>query len=182
MSIDVAAVAAFAGGLRPRAGTTRVIAIDGPSGSGKTTLARTLGDELGAVVIHMDDIYPGWDGLDEGAARLVSDVLVPLSAGRPASIRRWDWDADEEAGREEVPAATTIVVEGTGAAPRAAGPHLSLLIWVEADAGERRRRAIARDGDTFEPHWERWAAQERAMFRREGTRDRADIVLDTGAA
>jgi RecA/RadA recombinase len=180
VTVDVPALAAFVGGLRPRAGATRVVAIDGPSGSGKTTLAAALAAELGgAAVVHMDAIYPGWDGLEEGSARLVSDVLAPLAAGRPAAIRRWDWDRHEDGPWAPVPAAGDLIVEGAGAAPRAAAAYLSLVIWVEAGPDERRRRAIERDGDVYAPHWERWAAQERVAFVREDTRARADISVVT---
>ena len=46
--------------------------IDGPSGSGKTTLAAEIEQHWNSAVklqvVHMDDLYPGWDGLAEGAA------------------------------------------------------------------------------------------------------------------
>ncbi|MEO7588650.1 MAG: hypothetical protein ABIS84_11555, partial [Arachnia sp.] len=69
------------------AGAPRVVAVDGPSGAGKTTFADVLADELASrtgvrpQVVHMDDIFPGWDGLAE-AVELVSDlVLEPLARG-----------------------------------------------------------------------------------------------------
>lgn len=179
LDVDVTALAARIAALPARAGLTRIVAIDGPSGAGKTTLARALADPPHVAVVHMDDVYPGWDGLDAAAARILEDVLRPLAAGRPASIRRWDWKRGCDGARDAVPPASTLIVEGAGAAPRAADPYLSLLIWVEAEAGERRRRAIARDGDTYAPHWERWAFQERATFAREDTRTRADLVIRT---
>ena len=36
-------------------------------------------------------MYPGWDGLQAGVDLLVEAVLVPLSAGRPAQVPRYDW-------------------------------------------------------------------------------------------
>ncbi|MFZ2751156.1 MAG: hypothetical protein WAZ15_12740, partial [Propioniciclava sp.] len=42
----------------PRCGATVVVAIDGPSGSGKTTLADALSARMGAVTVHMDELYP----------------------------------------------------------------------------------------------------------------------------
>ena len=39
-------------------------------------------------------------------------------------------------------------------------------------------RGIARDGDAFAPHWEQWAQDEAALFARERTRERADLVVD----
>ena len=56
-----------AGGSGP---VTRVpvVTVDGYSGSGKSTLARALAAADSAwQVLHMDDWYPGWDGLDAGA-------------------------------------------------------------------------------------------------------------------
>ena len=45
-----------------------VVAIDGYSGSGKSTLAAALASLLpGWQVLHLDDWYPGWDGLAVGA-------------------------------------------------------------------------------------------------------------------
>ena len=42
-----------------------IIAIDGPAGAGKTTLAHeiflALSNSMSIQVIHMDDLYAGWD-------------------------------------------------------------------------------------------------------------------------
>jgi hypothetical protein len=40
------------------------------------------------------------------------------------------------------------------------------------------RRGIERDGETFRPHWRRWAAQEDEHFSVERTAARADIRID----
>ena len=72
-----------------------------------------------------------------------------------------------------------VLVEGAGSGARAVAPHLAALLWLEAPDDLRRERALARDRDTYAPHWLRWARQEAAHFRREGTRERADLVLDT---
>ena len=166
----------------PRAGRTRVLAVDGPSGSGKTTLAAALAAALercgaDAAVLHLDDVYPGWDGLAATAPLLVDGVLAPLAAGTPAGHPRWDWSASRPTGRVPVPAADVLVVEGAGAGTRAAAPFLSLLVWLDAPEPVRRARALARDGEAYRPHWERWAAQERALFTAEGTAQRADVLL-----
>ena len=56
--------------------------------------------------------------------------------------------------------------------PRA-GPSLTVV---------RRARALSRDGETYAPHWERWAAQEDAVYRSSRPRDRADLVLRTDSS
>ena len=38
---------------------------------------------------------------------------------------------------------------------------------------------MRRDGELYEPSWERWAAQEDRMLARERTPARADLVIDT---
>ncbi|MFC7385973.1 nucleoside/nucleotide kinase family protein [Sphaerisporangium rhizosphaerae] len=156
-----------------------VIAVDGPSGSGKTTLGGALAGELGATLVHMDDLYPGWDGLLGGADRLVRWILRPRAEGRPARWRRYDWTRGAYAEWHEVPSPSPLVVEGAGAGSVAAAPYLSRLIWVEAPSEVRRTRALSRDGEAYRPHWERWARQERAYFAAERVRDRADLVIDT---
>ncbi|MBC3762064.1 hypothetical protein ACUN7V_12695 [Quadrisphaera oryzae] len=166
------------------AGGVRVLAVDGPSGSGKTTLAAAVGGVLrgrgvSTAEVHMDDLYPGWDGLAEAVGLVTAQVLEPLTSGAPAAFRRWDWVAHTWAERVPVPTAAVVVVEGVGCGSRPCAPHLTALVWVEADDDERMRRGIERDGEAYRPHWERWAVQERALFAAEGTRDRADVVLRT---
>ena len=51
-------------------------------------------------------------------------------------------------------------------------------IWVELDEPTRKARALARDGDAYAPHWERWAAQEQAFIDREHPRELADEVIE----
>lgn len=162
----------------PSAGRTSVVAVDGPSGSGKTTFATRLSAHLKCPTVHMDDLYPGWYGLADSAARLVEWVLEPLSEGRPARYRRFDWDAGEYAEWNTVPASGSLIVEGVGSGALAAAGHLSFLVWVEAPRGLRMERGIERDGEAFRPHWKRWAAQEARMFRESRTRERADLLVD----
>jgi uridine kinase len=154
------------------------VAVDGPSGAGKTTVAQQLADELDAPIVHMDDIYPGWDGLAEAIPALVSQILAPLAAGRQPSYRRWDWARSEYGESRAVPAAEVLVVEGVGCGSRPAAPYVSVLIWVDAPRDQRRARGIARDGAAYAPHWERWAHQEEALFAAERTAERADFVID----
>ncbi|MGG5257310.1 hypothetical protein [Phycicoccus avicenniae] len=163
-----------------RCGGVKVLAVDGPSGSGKTTLAKGVVDALGCPVVHMDELFPGWDGLADAVPLLVNQVLIPLSRGRAARYRLWDWETDTWGGSRDVAHAPLLVVEGCASSVGAAGGYAALRVWVEAGRAERMRRGLARDGETFRPHWERWAAQERALFTADRTRERADVVLSTG--
>ncbi len=161
-----------------RAPRTRVIAVDGRSGSGKTSLAAELGSRLGAPVVALEDLYGGWDGLEPGIDRLVSAVLVPVAAGRPAAVPRYDWVTGQWAEPWRLEAPGTLIVEGVGAGAVRAAAYADALIWLELAAPVRQRRALGRDGETFAPHWDRWAAQEDALLDRERTPERAGLVLD----
>jgi predicted kinase len=179
VSRDLAALLARARAAPVRAGGTRVIGIDGRSGAGKSTLALLLAPELDAAVVHLDRLYDGWDGLERGVAALEREVLTPLAAGEPVLVPHYDWlagdwDVPWPLGRPQ-----TLIVEGVGAGARPGARHLGLLVWLEAPVEIRRERALARDGEVYAPHWDRWAAQEDALLAREHTPERADVVVDT---
>lgn len=133
-----------------------VVTIDGYSGSGKSTLAAALARLVnGWQVLHLDDWYPGWDGLAAGAD-IARRIAADLRAGRASSYEAWDWEHGTTGATIRVPLVPTII-EGCGAIEAEA----DLAIWI-ADPGEdeRRARALARDGQTYAPHWQRWAEQD----------------------
>jgi uridine kinase len=163
-----------------RAGRTRVVAIDGRSGSGKTRLAGLLRAELGAPVVSLEDLYGGWDGLERGIDLLVTEVFEPLAARRRAHIPRYDWITRTWGESASLDPPELLIVEGVGAGARRAAISESLLVWLEAPADVRKKRALDRDGETFAPYWDYWAAQEDAMLAREHTPERADILIDAG--
>lgn len=159
------------------------VLIDGLSGAGKSTLADRLVAEwerrrgIRPQLVRLDDIYPGWDGLEAAHRQLRDDLLAPLADARPGSFVRWDWHADAAAERHVVDPARPLVVEGTGCLSRATRRLASFGVWVDLDEPTRRARALARDGDTYAPHWERWAAQERAFGDREHPHEIADLTI-----
>jgi uridine kinase len=164
----------------PRDGRTCVVAVDGRSGAGKTSLAAGLGAELGAPVVTLEELYGGWDGLERGIDLLVSEVLEPLSVGRSPRVPRYDWVSGGWADPWVLEPPRILIVEGVGAGARRAAAYESMLIWIEAAGSVRKKRALDRDGETFFPYWDMWAAQEDEMLAREHTPDRADVVVTTG--
>ena len=177
--VAIAALADRVLAAPPRCGTTRLVCIDGPSGSGKTTLAARLAATLGGPpVLHMDDLYPGWDGLAAAVPLLHEQVVSPLAAGRAACYCRYDWHREEFAEKCELEMPELLIVEGAGCGARVIAERAVLLVWVEAPRNVRFRRGIARDGETYRPHWERWAHQEAAHFAAEATACRADLRVN----
>jgi hypothetical protein len=170
---------ALARAAAPRAGATRVAAIDGRSGAGKSTLAHALAGELEAPLVSLEDLYGGWDGLEQGVSLLLSAVLQPLAAGRAPEVPRYDWLAAAWGESWALSPPAHLVIVGAGAGARALAPYTSVLVWLELDPALRRERALARrDGELYAPHWERWALQEDAFFERERPKERADLVVE----
>jgi anthranilate synthase component 1/para-aminobenzoate synthetase len=145
-----------------------IIAIDGRSGAGKTTLAIELAARLRehhkVSLFHLEDIYPGWNGLAAGIERYVSTVLAPLHRGDPAEWVSWDWNAHYDGATRTTQPAEIVLVEGVGAAAEAARPFLAAVVWADSPEHDRRSRALARDGESYEPYWDEWAAQEQAWL------------------
>lgn len=180
----LAVIVASVVGAAPRLGPVRLVAIDGPAGSGKTTLAEAVacafvGRGREAVVLHLDDLYEGWSGL-EGSLwpRLAAQVLDPLRRGRPGRYQRYDWVAGAFDGWVDVPVPQVLVLEGCGSARREADGLVVLRVWVEAPPAVRLERGLARDGKAARGHWEQWMADEAVHFARERTAERADVRLD----
>jgi uridine kinase len=180
----VADLAARVRAAPARLGDVRLLCIDGPAGSGKTTLAGRLAAALGdaAALVPLENLYAGWT-LTGAVARLCAGVLRPLAEGRAGAYHRYDWTAERFAPEPiAVPVRPVLLVEGCGSSPRSLDPWTTLRIWVEAPAGLRVARGLARDGAALEPQWRRWQDTEAAQFAREGTRARADLRLDGAQA
>ena len=156
-----------------------IIAIDGRSGAGKTTLAIELAARLRnhhkVSLFHLEDIYPGWNGLTAGIERYVSTVLKPLSGGEPATWTSWDWANHYDGDTRITLPAEIVIIEGVGAAAAEARPLLSAVVWADSPDNVRRMRALERDGGTYEPFWEQWAAQENEWLAQDDVPGHADI-------
>lgn len=133
-------------------------------------------------VVHLDDLYPGWDGLQEGS-RIVAESV--LRADNPG-FYRWDWYADRNAEWVALDPTANLIIEGAGALTnasvraakaRVADPRANnvLSVWVELESEERKRRALLRpDGEGFAPFWDKWAQQEEVHLR---TLPPVDLVI-----
>ncbi|PRY70060.1 hypothetical protein B0I08_101183 [Glaciihabitans tibetensis] len=149
------------------------VLIDGRSGSGKTEFAALLVSAWpGAQLVRLDDLYPGWDGLEAGSAMVHTQVL------RELRWRRWDWAANKPAEWHPLDPTRPIVVEGCGALSVENRRAATLGLWVELDDATRKARALARDGQAYAPHWDAWAAQEEVFLARERPRENADAIID----
>lgn len=168
--------------IRMLSAANPVVLIDGRSGAGKTTLARMLVDRwpiAGRVqLVALDSIYPGWDGLRDGGERALEGILRPHGRGYLGEWRRWDWATGAEAETHAVDPSLGVLVEGSGILTPAAAAIADVRVWLESAEPGRKARALNRDGDTYRPHWERWAAQEKAHIARDDPRALATRVVE----
>jgi hypothetical protein len=151
--------------------------VDGRSGAGKTEYGIKVALGMGATLVSLDDVYPGWDGLDAGSWHVWQSLIIPISKGQPGRYRRWDWCTQKPADWITVPAHTTLVVEGCGTLRSDLGNVDAKKIWIDAPEEIRRHRALSRDGAMYLPHWDRWAGQEERFLSLHHGRESADIVV-----
>ena len=171
--------------------STPLILIDGRSGAGKTHFAKELADRLWRELeqaprtVHMDNLYPGWDGLREGSLYLLRQILQPISRGGTARWQHWNWargmrctGGGADNGWREFSGGTPLLVEGCGSISRETAGLAHLSLWIHADTAIRRQRWITRDGDRFGEHWSRWASQEDEFYQEEKSEQLAQFWLD----
>lgn len=158
-----------------------ILLIEGPSGAGKSTFAGELRQHWPGPdtprLVRMDGLYPGWSGLEAAARALVRDLLLPLSRGERGFWTGYDWEAGRTTKQYPVDPGLPLIVEGCGALSRASARLADLRIWIGAEDGLRKRRALARDGDTYLPHWDAWQRDYEIFTAREDPRALADLRL-----
>jgi len=160
-----------------------IVLIDGRSNSGKSTFAKSLQENLFRQgeslprVIHMDDLYPGWEGLSLGADYLNRFILEPLNKKLTASWQQWDWSINQRGAWMEFSGGTPLIIEGCGSLSDRASSIALLRIWLEAKEPVRQSRWLEREGNLDK--FEMWAAQELDFYAREKSLELADLVITT---
>lgn len=181
VTAPVDAIEILAGMLTRR---SDIVLIDGRSGSGKTSLARALQaatrtQGTPARLIHIEQIYQGWDGLADAADAVAEHLVIPLAAGRPGQWDEYDWERERVINRHVVTADAPLIIEGVGALHPRSAALARCRVWVTTDDDTRQTRALARDGEIYSAHWKRWSRQEETHIARHHPEQLADLVVDT---
>lgn len=167
-----------------RCGSTHIIAIDGPAGAGKTTLANELALALSAHrlvrVIHLDEIYAGWDlALSSALTITLSRILNSIAAEEIATVPIYDWAAKEFNSTLEISPCDLIIIEGVGSAQRIVRDQATATVWIDIDPKTGLKRVLSRDGVAIKEHMNLWQEREEEHFISDATRENVDFILST---
>ena len=161
-----------------------VIAIDGPAGAGKTTLAHeiflALSNKMTVQVIHMDDLYDGWDNaLSKDLSKILQYLVSQHEANSPANIQRYNWDSSSFGESEELPVCDLLILEGVGCGDKELQDRFAALIWMEIDPTDGLKRVLDRDGAQMHEQMQKWLGTQAEYFLQHSTREKADFILTT---
>jgi uridine kinase len=161
-----------------------VLAIDGPAGSGKSTLAseiaRAFSGTYSIEVIHLDELYNGWDeALSEELFQRIAQLIAAQSAGKATDLAIYDWATASFSGAREIKAVQLLIIEGVGSSNQLLHKNLSTSIWLDIDQSIGLARVLERDGEDIHGEMVKWQKMESEYFVRDLTRERADFILST---
>ena len=156
------------------------LAIDGVAGSGKTTLAsRLCGDLKNCQVVHMDDLYEGWnDPLSQRlTAKVIRELLEPFNQQIPIRYQKFDWILNRFDKFEDLKTSNILILEGVGSGQREFRRYLSKTIWVEYDPSQGFDRVIARDGEGIRGEMVNFLLDQNKHFIAELTKNASDYTI-----
>ncbi len=161
-----------------------VLAIDGPAGSGKSTLAgeiaRAFSGTYEIEVIHLDELYNGWDNaLSEELFQRIAQLIAAQRAGQVSELAIYDWSAGTFSGSREIKAAQLLIIEGVGSSNQLLHKSFTTSIWLDIDQSIGLARVLGRDGEEIRDEMVKWQQMESEYFARDLTRERADFILST---
>jgi hypothetical protein len=173
--------------VSPLVGDVRVITIDGRAGGGKSTLAEALSPRIGnAPIVHMDDLYRGWDDAltAQLTATLRDQILNPIGLGKTGGYRAWDWHRGAVGEVRTIPKHPFLILEGVGASQRIVRPFASTMVWIEITPSQGLERVLQRDSlfatdlEEYRGRMLSWQGQELLHFAAENTFDTAHLRFD----
>ena len=179
MQINEALRDLFSQALKPL-----VISIDGPAGSGKSTLAgeiaRGFAGTYDIEVIHLDELYNGWDeALSDELFQRISKLIAAQRAGLATDLAIYDWAAKSFSGSREIKAVQLLIIEGVGSSNLLLQNDLTTSIWLDIEQSIGLARVLERDGEQIREEMVKWQKMESEYFARDLTRERAEFILST---
>ena len=157
-------------------------AIDGPAGAGKTTFAAMLEADLsvkGTVkVIHMDDLYNGWENaLSNPLSEILDRISTAHLAGREFAIKIFNWHTMQFDREEKVTPTEHLIIEGVGAAQQIVRETGATTYWLDIEPEIGLQRVLDRDGAHIEHQMRQWQVDQEKHFTRDETRENCEFKL-----
>ena len=158
-----------------------LIAIDGRAGAGKTTLAARLFEELSldktVEVIHMDDLYNGWEkALDAGLTKTLESIVKSHHNKVVFEIEIFNWQLMSFDSKEEINPVDILILEGVGAGQKVVRDAGATLYWLDIDAEVGIQRVLNRDGNQIASQMKQWQISQEIHFIRDKTRENAEHI------
>lgn len=161
-----------------------VIGIDGPAGSGKSTLAgeisRAFAGSYSISVIHLDEIYEGWDkALSHELFEKLDSLIASQRAGQIVELPIFDWELNAFANTRQFKATELLIIEGVGSCNQSIRSKFTTSIWLDIDQATGLTRVLERDGEQIRGEMTRWQEMESSYFANDLTRESAEFILST---
>jgi uridine kinase len=161
-----------------------IIAIDGPAGAGKTTLASTLSlalsPQMSTTVVHMDELYPGWENaLGDELTKTLTWLTSCHKAKKPLLYSSFNWIANEFNPPKSHASTQLLILEGVASAQLPIEESLATSIWLDLDPEIGFRRVIERDGENISLEMKKWLVTQEQHFAADRTKERCEFLLST---
>ena len=159
-----------------------LLAIDGPAGAGKTTFAAKLETELSesatVKVIHMDNLYNGWENaLSNALSEILDRISTAHLANKEFVIKIFNWQTMQFDAEETIRPTDYLIIEGVGAAQQIVRDSGATTYWLDIEPEIGLQRVLERDGAHIEAQMRRWQVEQDKHFARDETRENCEFKL-----
>ena len=167
-----------------------IITIDGVAGSGKTTLAQFFYEQFNGQdrqktgtstihIVHMDDLYDGWDdALGEALSAKLGDIVSAHKNRQEYRTRAFDWAKNCPGPELVIAPSDLLILEGVGSGQSSIRSEVTTKIWIDLEPIVGLRRVLARDGAGIEEEMIAFSELQRIHFLKEGTREAAEFHVN----
>jgi uridine kinase len=139
-----------------------------------------LSPKMSVNVIHMDDLYDGWENaLTPDLTSILQYLSSQHQKRSAANIQRYNWTTSSFGEVEILEPADLLILEGVGSGDKAIQDEFSALIWIDIDPAIGVTRVIGRDGPQVADEMNKWLGTQQEYFSQHSTREKADFILTT---